>query len=152
MRERHVMSVPGVKRIGITPACAGKTAPRHPCPGKNQDHPRMCGKDSMNSLYLASSSGSPPHVRERLLLRTNSLTADRITPACAGKTTHDIAVPQLFRDHPRMCGKDRPRSYPGSFFSRITPACAGKTVMDPFIFALLRLPTFKIYLISLLNI
>ena len=34
----------------------------------------------------------------------------------------------------------------------ITPACAGKTVMDPFIFALLRLPTFKIYLISLLNI
>ena len=36
--------------------------------------------------------------------------------------------------------------------SGITPACAGKTVMDPFIFALLRLPTFKIYLISLLNI
>ena len=36
--------------------------------------------------------------------------------------------------------------------NRITPACAGKTVMDPFIFALLRLPTFKIYLISLLNI
>ena len=71
-----------------------------------------------------------------------------------------------------MCGKDKvirgaaaeTRGSPphvrerhalaGNTFSTsgITPACAGKTVMDPFIFALLRLPTFKIYLISLLNI
>ena len=71
----------------------------------------MCGKDDVLQRIHNVVIGSPPHVRERLVVAPLS------TP-----------IP------------------------RITPACAGKTVMDPFIFALLRLPTFKIYLISLLNI
>ena len=132
----------------------------------------MCGKDSHLPSLRPVCPGSPPHVRERLVLISSPLSASRITPACAGKTFDVAFIFQVVQDHPRMCGKDshhtshcswllgspphvRERLDIAPFFamgSGITPACAGKTVMDPFIFALLRLPTFKIYLISLLNI
>ena len=47
----HVRERPGKKEslyfeIGITPACAGKTADRHDQCVVLQDHPRMCGKDA----------------------------------------------------------------------------------------------------------
>ena len=132
----------------------------------------MCGKDPQVNPAIFLFIGSPPHVRERLVSSVSVCLSAGITPACAGKTDRDDVVTSDSEDHPRMCGKDwttppsgarfvgsppHVRERPGlgpcqQPFSGITPACAGKTVMDPFIFALLRLPTFKIYLISLLNI
>ena len=71
----------------------------------------------------------------------------RITPACAGTTSHDCRHNQAGKDHPRVCGNHKsglsavhPR--PGSpprvrephersilrkYEQRITPACAGTT-------------------------
>ena len=132
----------------------------------------MCGKDLYHVHSPPPCPGSPPHVRERQEMQILRTGETRITPACAGKTLRDKLKELWKGDHPRMCGKDmgvgceeyvllgspphvRERLAPQSRTAciiRITPACAGKTVMDPFIFALLRLPTFKIYLISLLNI
>ena len=132
----------------------------------------MCGKDTITMDDVFVVWGSPPHVRERHQEPYWSSDTYRITPACAGKTSVDQDNCNVSWDHPRMCGKDPPvnrlfqcrigspphvrerQKYPlkVSDLIRITPACAGKTVMAPFIFALLRLPTFKIYLISLLNI
>ena len=70
----------------------------------------------------------------------------RITPACAGKSSHSSASSARFRDHPRMCGEKKGTS-PRTIARRgspphvrgkdtlqrflyqkdgITPACAGK--------------------------
>ena len=51
----------------------------------------MCGKDFVSTLYHILEKGSPPHVRERLLLTVCKVVIDRITPACAGKTFRAFA-------------------------------------------------------------
>ena len=108
----------------------------------------MRGEDANPWSILRLSAGSPPHARGRLPLAHKVLGCDRITPACAGKTTLMGMVSASPWDHPRMRGEDHtcvPSRYtlggspphargrhvyhehkiPGK---RITPACAGKTV------------------------
>ena len=114
---------------GITPACAGKT---------------YCWL-----VPVGSRLGSPPRVREKLIVLITEKKPVGITPACAGKTNFKDIF--LFNgwDHPRVCGKNlltrRTRnSCPGSpprvrekrhcqnIVDRqhgITPACAGKTTL-----------------------
>ena len=107
----------------------------------------MCGKDSASTNIAYKATGSPPHVRERLLDEFYRDILEWITPACAGKTNVVELPSSLFKDHPRMCGKDSCCNGPGiplsgspphvrerpgvpalhSCRSRITPACAGKT-------------------------
>ena len=131
----------------ITPACAGKTDHQKTPVSSSQDHPRMCGKDTQYKQHLKDKLGSPPHVRERHLLGSLGCYGFRITPACAGKTLAVDVVVDVFKDHPRMCGKDASKreyihglggSPPHvrerrwcfslvSFYGGITPACAGKT-------------------------
>ena len=133
--------------VGITPACAGKTAGPTRCSSRAQDHPRMCGKDLIRLPKIRKSLGSPPHVRERHPSGRCRVPWHRITPACAGKTNIFLPANSSLQDHPRMCGKDsyqsrfalwvqgspphvRERQQGCRFFSRIrriTPACAGKT-------------------------
>ena len=92
-------------------------------------------------------TGSPPHVREKLLVLKILLRLIRITPACAGKTAFLPQCRLTLRDHPRMCGKNSignlrlftPKGSPphvreklvcddsDTLCHRITPACAGKT-------------------------
>ena len=55
--------------------------------------------------------GSPPRVRERLLLLALPIMVLRITPACAGKTKMDKEKRLFSRDHPRVCGKDLPKVF-----------------------------------------
>ena len=115
---------------GITPACAGKT---------------YCWL-----VPVGSRLGSPPRVREKLIVLITEKKPVGITPACAGKTNFKDIF--LFNgwDHPRVCGKNlltrRTRnSCPGSpprvrekpcvvlplpLWIGITPACAGKTEYD----------------------
>ncbi len=80
-------NVPG-GRVGITPACAGKTEPITAYKSKFWDHPRVCGKNPLLQLEAMSLGGSPPRVREKLLLRPFIWIKKRITPACAGKTSN----------------------------------------------------------------
>ena len=89
-------------------------------------------------------------MRERPKCDALSDTETGITPACAGKTNVIELPSSLFKDHPRMCGKDdvpmvdasiplgspphvRERhavSAAGIGYDGITPACAGKTERD----------------------
>ena len=130
----------------ITPAYAGKrvrcSQQALPC----TDHPRMCGEKIAGRPVLVVRSGSPPHVRGKVLCSREHLRALGITPACAGKSFNFRLDVDAFWDHPRMCGEKRWYSYntgccwgspphvrgkvtydddhvPGM---RITPACAGK--------------------------
>ena len=131
----------------ITPACAGKTISETLGRDAREDHPRVCGENSLFSSLFSGSKGSPPRVRGKPFARFSPPLFSRITPACAGKTISTACNFRKTKDHPRVCGENRysdalARTLPGSpprvrgkpratrrrhTRRRITPACAGKT-------------------------
>ena len=66
----------------------------------------MCGKDTLRVVQDELDAGSPPRVRERLIVVREELCLSGITPACAGKTQIRIEIESIDEDHPRVCGKD----------------------------------------------
>ena len=140
---RHHLAAAG----GITPACAGKTCAAKHFAVQREDHPRVCGENSLFSSLFSGSKGSPPRVRGKPFARFSPPLFSRITPACAGKTISTACNFRKTKDHPRVCGENRysdalARTLPGSpprvrgkpratrrrhTRRRITPACAGKT-------------------------
>ena len=86
-------------------------------------------------------------MREELIAEASEKRNYGITPACAGRTSSSLAHFLLWRDHPRVCGKNKstnttkkkkrgspPRVREEPYMaactksrSRITPACAGRT-------------------------
>ena len=110
----------------ITPACAGKRAGSSGYYSTAGDHPRMCGEKAMSQAIAQAPTGSPPHVRGKVVVDAQDVAIFRITPACAGKS----ATAQIFRhlhwDHPRMCGEKLMFLGRVGGLTGITPACAGK--------------------------
>ena len=131
---------------GITPACAGKSFPFDGLSIAKRDHPRVCGEKSFASSIGCFCLGSPPRVRGKVARLLAVSAADRITPACAGKSLGAAAVLRVSWDHPRVCGEKcqlvsmklitvgSPPRVRGKALSPeqsmetdgITPACAGK--------------------------
>ena len=132
--------------IGITPACAGKRV----FPGTHipavWDHPRVCGEKKGLCAADEPRQGSPPRVRGKGGVLTGRVGAQRITPACAGKSKPRRHGSPSAGDHPRVCGEKSncivlPQDDGGSpprvrgkgvkdllpwLCIGITPACAGK--------------------------
>ncbi len=106
MRGKPVAKQLRHRRVGITPADAGKTLQYALQHCAVQDHPRGCGENCFLAHPASSCTGSPPRMRGKLNFSCSLLGVTRITPADAGKT--------------RQNGKSA--SSPG-----ITPADAGKT-------------------------
>ena len=80
-RERH-RPVPG-----ITPACAGKSGRTSGLTRPARDHPRACGEKSTSTSMMNCGWGSPPRVRGKGAWTWYGEHLDRITPACAGKSS-----------------------------------------------------------------
>ena len=100
---------------GITPACAGKRV----FPGTHipavWDHPRVCGEKKGLCAADEPRQGSPPRVRGKGGVLTGRVGAQRITPACAGKSKPRRHGSPSAGDHPRVCGEKSYRSrYSGS--------------------------------------
>ena len=92
---------------GITPACAGKRdANGNPC-DCGRDHPRVCGEKFFCRSLAAVTRGSPPRVRGKVTLLYALADKERITPACAGKSTAEPRLRITTGDHPRVCGEKR---------------------------------------------
>ena len=147
VREKLISSNSSSRNTRITPACAGKTQTETSLPCLIRDHPRVCGKNSSMANITPFKPGSPPRVREKQRIKVTVSHADRITPACAGKTACSCNRLARSQDHPRMCGKNnsvtgtinfnvgsppRVREKPEAiictnFGYGITPASAGKT-------------------------
>ncbi len=85
MRETQVLVSSLIKESRITPAYAGNTIASYFSLGLLLDHPRVCGKHYFECAGEPKSIGSPPRMRETLLLFA----------------VFFIAI----RDHPRVCGK-----------------------------------------------
>ena len=154
MREGHKFFCFVVNLIGITPAYAGRTFHQLFFAYSRQDHPRLCGKDSVLNSELPPLLGSPPLMREGHSWGYVQFLNRGITPAYAGRTISNFFKVAFYRDHPRLCGKDRSYISPvnsvlgspplmreglrdGRFsrlFFRITPAYAGRTNMFFFYF------------------
>ena len=49
----------------------------------------MCGEKRDTANLRPAITGSPPHVRGKVLFFASSFASSRITPACAGKSHHD---------------------------------------------------------------
>ena len=136
-----------LSRLGITPACAGKTPSRAVLDCLLKDHPRVCGENRHGRKALCAPRGSPPRVRGKHWDKAWNGLKERITPACAGKTVGGWSARRWQQDHPRVCGENHPRTKLVNNFlgspprvrgkpstgeriqtaERITPACAGKT-------------------------
>ena len=132
---------------GITPAYAGKTWRAFEHGELNEDHPRVCGENSLGLSNNFPQYGSPPRMRGKRTAYEKEGSSQRITPAYAGKTERQSKRPRPPEDHPRVCGENcasfsfnslnsgsppRMRGKPSASASkisrsRITPAYAGKT-------------------------
>ena len=95
---------------GITPACAGRIGFDFVIVPQIEDHPRMCGKNPAQKYMCFREEGSPPHVREELACLSLAAAQLGITPACAGRIRGAFLLLPFFKDHPRMCGKNRFRT------------------------------------------
>jgi len=137
-----------VGRLGrITPACAGNSNISGARDRFNEDHPRVCGEQTVGRNVGSRLAGSPPRVRGTGDREEIEGVKARITPACAGNSFFvDIAC-YIFGDHPRVCGEQAPfivqRNHNGGSPPRvrgteldksrvsgtrgITPACAGNS-------------------------
>ena len=126
MRGKDKLNTATARKLGITPACAGKSAGNAgrdlPC----RDHPRVCGEKRLRLVFICGMLGSPPRVRGK---------------AKTGGRNHETR-----KDHPRVCGEKNhactsiltPKGSPPRVrgkvcactlnleYTRITPACAGK--------------------------
>ena len=90
---------------GITPACAGKSAPLHPFLSPPRDHPRTCGEKKLAEFEDETGTGSPPHMRGKALREAAGGLFHGITPACAGKSIPRHPPAPAWWDHPRVCGE-----------------------------------------------
>ena len=148
-RARGKVSVPqhGGGALGITPACAGKSAPsrRHQAP--TRDHPRVRGEKVRLPEVADRVMGSPPRARGKVPMQGTDWALQGITPACAGKSLRRYGRCQHTEDHPRVRGEKNstpshssisvgspPRARGKEKFGDeheairgITPACAGKS-------------------------
>ena len=130
----------------ITPAYAGKSVEKYASNPKERDHPRLCGEKFSNCSSLRDVTGSPPPMRGKVSRAASGWFRSRITPAYAGKSQSAASQYRIYRDHPRLCGEKRCRSWtttktwgspppmrgkdqrrnPAERVRRITPAYAGK--------------------------
>ena len=93
------------KRKRITPAYAGKRNRVQPGRYRPQDHPRVCGEKGIAEDEHPQAEGSPPRMRGKDDATLAQNTADRITPAYAGKSYRCSWPGHREQDHPRVCGE-----------------------------------------------
>ena len=138
------------RKCRITPACAGNRHRARHIARSIRDHPRVCGEQLFRTAKTPCLPGSPPRVRGTAVSSSPTITAARITPACAGNSFHQSHKRGAVQDHPRVCGEQgpagkqvlRPAGSPPRVrgtvrflqqrrpFGRITPACAGNSFLQ----------------------
>ena len=108
VRGKPKQGIQYIKKMGITPAGAGKTIGICFCAGQYRDHPRRCGENVYVFPCVRNKPGSPPQVRGKHFLIKILVAALGITPAGAGKTWDIAFYVGKTQDHPRRCGENKP--------------------------------------------
>ena len=105
MRGKGPQHLPPALQNGITPAYAGKSFGSFCFLSFRQDHPRVCGEKQAAVALPQPVLGSPPRMRGKVELVHQTEGKVGITPACAGKSSHQHGAGRWRRDHPRVCGE-----------------------------------------------
>ena len=131
----------------LIPAHAGKTVAVQSTAPPCAAHPRSRGENMMKLMGFATTDGSPPLTRGKLVIAAIAALVARLIPAHAGKTVCGTRWLSVCRVHPRSRGENsriRPRKWTtlgsspltrgkrarwrlGLLFVRLIPAHAGKT-------------------------
>ena len=90
---------------GITPAHAGKSYSQEKRQDHFRDHPRTCGEKCLQNVAAIEKTGSPPHMRGKVVFHPHISARRGITPAHAGKRRLTARTSSLAMDHPRTCGE-----------------------------------------------
>ena len=90
----------------IIPAHAGQTPQTAHRPVEHPDHPRTCGANAPNTVFLMPRTGSSPHMRGKLSDSRPPPQSPRIIPAHAGQTSNPRRKSWKPTDHPRICGEN----------------------------------------------
>ena len=106
MRGKVIGGFGVLVQIGITPACAGKSALCVNGGARSRDHPRMCGEKTAREFITYLIQGSPPRMRGRVKVTVCQRFRAGITPAYAGKSSLACCPWRLHWDHPRVCGEE----------------------------------------------
>ena len=109
MRGKEYVDILQRAEDRITPAHAGKSAPYSSQCARSKDHPRPCGEKFVGIGRIGMCPGSPPPMRGKAIYSFGGSTADRITPAHAGKRLHRLRLLVSNEDHPRPCGEKKCR-------------------------------------------
>ena len=137
-------------RGGLIPACAGKTSSYAQTASGTRAHPRVCGENLESQSDKVHDAGSSPRVRGKHRDFRRCSDAERLIPACAGKTELWERANIRSGAHPRVCGENarqtrdfaaqwgsspRVRGKLGLYVASwngcgLIPACAGKTLND----------------------
>ena len=107
MRGKDFKETMSVLLKRITPAYAGKSNRRREVLHRHGDHPRICGEKRPMVSSFTIPSGSPPHMRGKVIPSLFGLNHERITPAYAGKRLGFLWLFRSHWDHPRICGEKR---------------------------------------------
>ena len=118
------------QRPGLIPARAGKTPPESCPPPRRPAHPRACGENPVLALRTVGQVGSSPRVRGKLLCAVQNAQPERLIPARAGKTTHNVTFTQYRRAHPRACGENDSLNRMIFFLPGSSPRVRGKPADD----------------------
>ncbi len=111
VRGKVVKDFANAISLGITPACAGKSTTIIWDKKDDKDHPRVCGEKLKTQMCRFVMKGSPPRVRGKVSLCDGMSCGQRITPACAGKSSICGCNCTRDQDHPRVCGEKTKRSH-----------------------------------------
>ena len=111
----------------ITPTPVGNTYLRDRREESQQDHPHTCGEYAVTSAYLASGSGSPPHLWGIPPSFSSSFIAKGITPTPVGNTFTTLFQRDVNKDHPHTCGEYYDGRSDLSLSLGITPTPVGNT-------------------------
>ena len=93
-------------RLGLIPACAGKTRGRRTRSRCRSAHPRVCGENQAEPGEADPVLGSSPRVRGKLADPEDEAHARGLIPACAGKTYSSSSGRTPRWAHPRVCGEN----------------------------------------------
>ena len=109
MRGKAKMICDTARRVGITPAYAGKRFLSFLPAVRPMDHPRICGEKAPPSYFARYLVGSPPRMRGKAISKAVEELGGGITPAYAGKrlkrsrsAVPPVAIVPLF---PSVCNK-----------------------------------------------
>ena len=92
VRGKLILWVPVPVRLGLIPACAGKTCPASRWRRGGWAHPRVCGENPPPQPCAPRAGGSSPRVRGKRECDHGIDVAHGLIPACAGKTDEPLVL------------------------------------------------------------